>query len=68
MHAFIYLKGAEPCLFSWTKKTNQREAPKERKIDESTVGVAASALQFGACSVLPSNDASADAAGSFFGV
>jgi len=38
--------------------------PRERRIDESIVGVAASALQFGA-SLLPSNDASTDAAGSF---
>ena len=37
---------------------------RERTIDESIVGAAASALQFGA-SVLPSNDASTDAAGSF---
>ena len=64
---FIYLQGAEPCLFSWTKQANHRKAPKERKIDESTVGVAASASasQFGACSVIPSNDASTDVAGSF---
>ena len=34
-------------------------------MDESTVGVAASALQFGSCSVFPSIDASTDAAHSF---
>ena len=65
IYLFIYLQGAEPCLFSWTKQANHRKAPKERKIDESTVGVAASASQFGACSVIPSNDASTDVAGSF---
>ena len=65
MYLFIYLQGAEPCLFSWTKQANQRKAPRKRNIDESTVGVAASALQFGACSVLPSNNASTDAAASF---
>ena len=65
IYLFIYLQGAEPCLFSWTKQANHRKAPKERKIDESTVGVAASASQFRACSVIPSNDASTDVAGSF---
>ena len=64
-YLFIYLQGAEPCIFSWTKQSNQRKAPKERKMDESTVGVAASALQFGSCSVFPSIDASTDAAHSF---
>ena len=62
---FIYLQGEEPCLFSWTKQTNQRKAPRERKIDESTLGVAVPAVQFGACPVLRSNNALTDAAGSF---
>ena len=52
-------------MFSWTKQSNQRKAPKKRKMDKSTVGVAASALQFGSCSVFPSIDASTDAAHSF---
>ena len=64
-YLFIYLQGAEPCLFSWTKQANQRKAPRERKIDESNIGVAASAVQIGACPVLPSNNALTDVAGSF---
>ena len=64
-YLLIYLQGAEPCMLSWTKQSNQRKAPKKRKMDKSTVGVAASALQFGSCSVFPSIDASTDAAHSF---
>ena len=62
----MYVLDAEPCLFSWTKQANQRKAPRERMIDKSTVGVAASALQVGGCSVqLPADDDFTGAAGSY---
>lgn len=62
-HLFINKVQSHVYLAGQSKQTKERHQRKERL--SQLLWVAASALQFGACSVFPSNNALTDAGGSF---
>ena len=64
-YLFIYKAQSHVYLAGQSKQTIERHQRKERLMTTVGVAASASASQFGACSVIPSNDASTDVAGSF---